>query len=168
MKSANSGILTYVNGAWVEYNKYTDNTVANEAKDLANEAKDQADSAKNTADSANQEVKNSVKNMVTEYYVSTSATELIGGTWSEAKPNWNSTNYIWSRQRIEYVDPNKAKTYTKEACITGNPGKQGETGKQGAGILSVTTTYQAHSNGEIAPTGTWLPTIPTVEDGKYL
>ena len=80
MKSANSGILTYVNGAWVEYNKYTDNTVANEAKDLANEAKDQADSAKNVADSANQEVKNSVKNMVTEYYVSTSATELIGGT----------------------------------------------------------------------------------------
>lgn len=168
MKSANSGILTYVNGAWVEYNKYTDNTIANEAKDLANEAKDQADSAKNIADSANQEVKNSVKNMVTEYYVSTSATELIGGAWSEAQPNWNSTNYIWSRQRIEYVDPNKAKTYTKEACITGNPGKQGEIGKTGAGIVSVMVTYQSHNNGEIAPTGEWLETIPTVEDGKYL
>ena len=161
LKSKNDGILTYVNGKWEVYNKYTDDSTANEAKDIANNAKDQADAA-------SKEVKNSVKNMVTEYYVSTSATELIGGTWSEAKPNWNSTNYIWSRQRIEYMDPDKDVTYTKEACITGNPGKQGEIGKTGAGIVSVVITYQSHSNGETEPTGQWLETIPPVEDGKYL
>ena len=31
IKSKNDGILTYVNGKWEEYNKYTDNTVANQA-----------------------------------------------------------------------------------------------------------------------------------------
>ena len=161
LKSKDDDILTYVNGKWEVYNKYTDDSTANEAKDIANNAKDQADAA-------SQEVKNSVKNMVTEYYVSTSADELVGGEWSEAKPDWNSTNYIWSRQRIEYMDATKPVAYGTAACITGHPGQKGDTGKQGAGITSVTITYQAHDNGETAPTGEWLETIPTVEDGKYL
>lgn len=38
LKSANDDILTYVNGNWVKYNKYTDNTRANEAYDRASAA----------------------------------------------------------------------------------------------------------------------------------
>lgn len=38
LKSANDDILTYVNGNWVKYNKYTDNTRANEAYDRASTA----------------------------------------------------------------------------------------------------------------------------------
>lgn len=42
-KGANEPILTYVNNSWVEYNKYTDNTRAEEAYDKAEEASKTAD-----------------------------------------------------------------------------------------------------------------------------
>ena len=38
----------------------------------------------------------------------------------------------------------------------------------GVGILSTEITYQLHTNGTTAPTGTWLSTPPTPEQGKYL
>ena len=41
---------------------------------------------------------------VTEYYLSTSSTELTGGTWSEQMPEWESGKYIWKRNRITWSD----------------------------------------------------------------
>ena len=41
---------------------------------------------------------------VTEYYLSTSSTELAGGTWSEQMPEWESGKYIWKRNRITWSD----------------------------------------------------------------
>lgn len=37
-KGANEPILTYVNNSWVEYNKYTDDSIAKEAQTVANDA----------------------------------------------------------------------------------------------------------------------------------
>lgn len=153
MKSADSGILTYVNGAWIEYNKYTDDT-------LAQSAKDAADTAKDTADTAHQEVQNTVNKVDIEYYLSTSATELIGGSWSTTAPEWVDGKYIWSRQKMYYVDSKKEPIYGRPACITGGKGATGATGK---------TTYFHIKYAPVAnPTNAQLTDTPSEYIGTYV
>lgn len=53
---------------------------------------------------------------VTEYYLSTSSTELTGGTWSEQMPEWESGKYIWKRNRITWSDGSV--TYTDPVLDT--------------------------------------------------
>lgn len=65
MKSENDGILTYVNGAWITYNKYTDDKTAEEAKALANSA---------------------VGSVNVQYYLSNKTTALEGGEWKDTAP----------------------------------------------------------------------------------
>lgn len=62
----------------------------------------------------------SVTSLKTEYYASTSATELENGTWSENRPEWTNSNYIWSRTKTT----TKAGiiTYSSPSCIQGNSG----------------------------------------------
>lgn len=167
MKSANDAILTYVDGQWVEYNNYTDDTAANEAKDLANEANSTANTAKETADSASQtatnahnEVQKTVKQVDVEYYVSTAEDKLEGGEWKTDEPTWVAGTFIWSRQKMTLVDGTVE--YSNPARITG---AQGEVGN---GIKSTEVTYQASENGTTAPTGEWLEDIPEVNEGFYL
>lgn len=160
MKSADSGILTYVNGAWVEYNKYTDDTLAQNAKDTADAAKSTADSANTTANTAHQEVQNTVNKVDVEYYLSTSATELKGGSWSTTAPAWVDGKYIWSRQKMSYVDSTKEATYGKPACITGGKGATGATGK---------TTYFHIKYAPVAnPTDAQLTDTPNAYIGTYV
>ena len=99
MKSAKDGILTYVEDAWIEYNKYTE--LANNAQGLAEEAKgeseqalEDAKKALNDAIAAHNEVQNSVNQIDIEYYLSTSATKLEGGEWSTTAPAWVDGKYI--------------------------------------------------------------------------
>lgn len=40
-----------------------------------------------------------------EYYLSTSKTELKGGTWSTTPVKWTKGRYIWTRSKIEYTNP---------------------------------------------------------------
>lgn len=51
-----------------------------------------------------------ISNIVEEYYLSTSSTEVTGGSWSETCPEWVSGSYIWTRSRIEWTD--QTVTYT--------------------------------------------------------
>lgn len=53
---------------------------------------------------------------VTEYYLSTSSTELTGGTWSEQMPEWESGKYIWKRNKITWSD--RTVTYTDPVLDT--------------------------------------------------
>lgn len=69
---------------------------------------------------------------VNEYYPSTSATELTGGSWSENTPTWTQGKYIWLR--IKTTNGKGKIDYSKPVCITGNTGAQGakgDTGEQG-------------------------------------
>ena len=69
---------------------------------------------------------------VNEYYPSTSATELTGGSWSENTPTWTQGRYIWLR--IKTTNGKGKIDYSKPVCITGNTGAQGakgDTGEQG-------------------------------------
>lgn len=48
--------------------------------------------------------------------------------------------------------------------------KTGATGQNGTSVTisSTEVKYQAHSSGTAAPTGTWLDTVPTVNNGQFL
>lgn len=54
--------------------------------------------------------------------------------------------------------------------IQGPQGVQGEKGKDGTSvkITSKSVTYQTSTSGTTAPTGTWVTTVPTVNNGQYL
>lgn len=104
-----------------------------------------------------------VTSIVEQYYKSTSATSLSGGSWSTTYPGWESGKYIWTRSVITYTD--KTTTTTAAVCVTGTKGDTGATGK---GVKSSAVTYQASTSGTTIPTGTWSSTIPSVAAGSYL
>lgn len=83
-----------------------------------------------------------IVNIVEQYYKSTSATSLTGGSWQDTPPTWESGRYIWTRSKITYTDGTTA--YTDPVNTTG---ATGATGPQG-------------------PTGPTGPQGPAGEDGK--
>ena len=58
----------------------------------------------------------SVTSTEVEYYLSTSETELSGGTWQPAAPTITDGTYLWSRTKITYSDGQTA--YTGAYCIS--------------------------------------------------
>lgn len=72
----------------------------------------------------------SIKTVVVEYYLSTSATSLSGGSWSTTAPTWINGKYMWSRTVI--TDGNGNKTYSPSengVCIAGAKGDDGKDGQ---------------------------------------
>ena len=62
----------------------------------------------------------SIVNVIPEYYLSTSSSELQGGSWSETKPQVTANKYIWTRQKN--ILSNSTTTYSTAICditITG-------------------------------------------------
>lgn len=67
-----------------------------------------------------------ISSIVEEYYQSTSATTLSGGSWSTIPPTWIDGKYIWTRSVITYTDSTVKRT--EGICATG---QKGDTGPQG-------------------------------------
>lgn len=70
-----------------------------------------------------------VKSIVEQYYKSTSATAMSGGSWSTTYPGWENSKYIWTRSVITYTD-NTTST-TTAVCVTGSKGDKGDKGATG-------------------------------------
>lgn len=68
-----------------------------------------------------------VSSIIEQYYKSTSATALSGGSWGTTYPGWESGKYIWTRSVITYTD--KTTTTTTAVCVTGTKGSTGNDGK---------------------------------------
>lgn len=92
------------------------------------------------------------------YQASTSGTTIPKGTWAKSIPSVAAGSYLWTRTIITYTD----KTSTTSYAV----GKMGNTGATGKGIKATSITYQAHSNGTTAPTGTWTDLVPTTSAEK--
>ena len=131
-----------------------------------------------------------VKSIVEQYYKSTSATSLSGGSWSATYPGWENGKYIWTRSIITYTDDTT--TTTIAVCVTGQKGDTGATGAKGdkgdtgatgptgpkgdkgdkgeagVGIKSITEYYAVSSSNSTAPTS-WSTSVPTMTTtNKYL
>ena len=61
----------------------------------------------------------SVSKVTTQYYLSTSKTSVTGGSWGTALPAWKKNTYIWTRLKIDYVNPTKTE-YTEAVLDTVN------------------------------------------------
>lgn len=91
-----------------------------------------------------------VKSIVEEYYLSTSATSLLNGSWSTVRPTWQSGRYIWTRSVITYT--NGTSTTTAAICVSGDKGDKGDKGSKGdspvlvfRGAYSSNKTYYGNS-----------------------
>ena len=71
-----------------------------------------------------------VSSIVEQYYKSTSATALSGGSWGTTYPGWENGKYIWTRSVITYTD-NTSST-TTAVCVTGTKGDKGDKGATGS------------------------------------
>lgn len=81
------------------------------------------DTAMSDASTAVEKVDNSILSMITEYYPSTSPTELTGGSWQTDSPTWEEGIYIWTR--VKATTQGGKETYSEAVCITGNTGSDG-------------------------------------------
>lgn len=105
----------------------------------------------------------SVSSVVVQYYQSTSATELIGGSWSTDRPIWVDGKYIWSKQITTLS--NGSSSETNPVCITGGTGSTGATGR---GIESITTEYYLSTSKTTQVGGEWSETQPQWSSGHYV
>ena len=56
-----------------------------------------------------------ITSVITQYYVSSSDTELLDGEWIETQPEWEDGQYIWTRSKIIYNNPTSTE-YTTAVC----------------------------------------------------
>lgn len=73
-----------------------------------------------------------IQTIITEYYLSESRTELIGGSWTKTPPTATANKYIWTKNIYTYTDGRTEES--KPVSISGDngsPGPQGDTGPQG-------------------------------------
>lgn len=119
-----------------------------------------------------------------EYYLSTSATSLSGGSWSTTAPTWVNGKYMWSRTVT--TDGAGNKTYSPNqngVCIAGaqgatgvkgDKGDKGETGATGGtgatgnGVKSIVEQYYKSTSATSLSGGSWSTTYPGWENGKYI
>ena len=77
---------------------------------------EKGDPGKNGTDGKDGAAGVSVTNTDVEYYLSTSETELSGGTWQSTAPTITDGTYLWSRTKITYSNGQTA--YTGAYCIS--------------------------------------------------
>lgn len=113
----------------------------------------------------------SVTGVTTEYYASTSATELKGGSWSEARPAWTESNYIWSRTKT--TTKAGIVTYSSPSCIQGNSGTNGKDGisptvaiSKTDGSTTITITDKNGTHSQVVKDGVNGTPGATGADGK--
>lgn len=102
----------------------------------------------------------SLTGAVTEYYLSTSKTQLAGGSWSQTAPEWTEGKYMWSRTRTTRADGGTS--YSSPTCIAG------ATGATGTGVSSITEEYYLSTSKTAQTGGSWTTMPPTWSSGKYI
>lgn len=164
----------YVNGIDGKYIKIQDEKLSEYVEKISQTATD----AKKKAESATNTANKTVAAMSVEYYKSTSATELKGGTWQSGAVTATQGYYIWSRTKT--VAQDGTVTYSQAACITGSTGatgakgdtgaagEKGDTGATGKGVKSIVPQYYASTSSTKQEGGSWSATQPAWADGKYI
>lgn len=119
------------------------------------------------------ETGNGISSIIEQYYLSSSATSLLNGSWSNSRPTWKNGWYIWTRSVINYTNGNSITT--EAICVTG-AGEKGETGDDGINgdyfeyryaVNGSRSTPPSLSKTSRNPSG-WSTTVPTVGNLQYL
>ena len=111
-------------------------------------------------------IESKIETVDVEYYLSTSATTLSGGSWSTTAPAWTDGKYMWMRTKI--TDGSGNVTYSPDENGTCIAGATGATGSSGKGIASIVEEYYQSTSATTLSGGSWSTTPPTWVDGKYI
>ena len=111
-------------------------------------------------------IESKIETVDVEYYLSTSATSLSGGSWSTTAPTWTNGKYMWMRTKI--TDGAGNVTYSPDKNVTCITGATGATGSSGKGIASIVEEYYQSTSATTLSGGSWSTTPPTWVDGKYI
>ncbi|MFB5979688.1 hypothetical protein [Lactobacillus delbrueckii] len=117
-----------------EIHEKVDKAMAEKDKAIADMKADiQADVAKINEEIEQTNIKtgNALNFYKEQYYLSTSYTELKGGSWSDTVPTKTPGKYVWSRYVTANVGDPTNQQYSDPVCISGLDGKDGATGPQG-------------------------------------
>lgn len=107
-----------------------------------------------------------VSSTAVTYQVGTSGTTEPTGAWSTSIPATAPGQFLWTRTITTYTDSSTTTAYSVAAH--GTSGADGNDGADGVGISGTTVTYQKHTSGTTAPTGTWTTAIPSTVAGEFL
>lgn len=107
-------------------------------------------------------IENAVSSFRTEYYLSSSNTELIGGSWSTNIPPWSNGKYYWQRTVTTFTDPTKQPEISKPVCITGAAGHDGK------GVVSIVPEYAISQSSTESPVSGWTDKPKKWMFGYYL
>lgn len=109
---------------------------------------------------------NGIASVTEQYYHSTSATSLSGGSWGTTAPSWVDKKYVWSRSIITYT--NGDTVTTNAVCITGGKGDKGDKGDTGNGVEKIDSKYAVSSSKTTAP-NSWSAVAPEMNsENQYL
>lgn len=117
------------------------------------------------------ETGNGISSIIEQYYLSSSATSLLNGSWSNSRPTWKNGWYIWTRSVINYTNGNSITT--EAICVTGEKGETGDDGINGDyfeyryAVNGSRSTPPSLSKTSRNPSG-WSTTVPTVGNLQYL
>lgn len=117
------------------------------------------------------ETGNGISSIIEQYYLSSSATSLLNGSWSNSRPTWKNGWYIWTRSVINYTNGNSITT--EAICVTGEKGETGDDGINGDyfeyryAVNGSRSTPPLLSKTSRNPSG-WSTTVPTVGNLQYL
>lgn len=117
------------------------------------------------------ETGNGISSIIEQYYLSSSATSLLNGSWSNSRPTWKNGWYIWTRSVINYTNGNSITT--EAICVTGEKGETGDDGINGDyfeyryAVNGSRSTPPSLSKKIRNPSG-WSTTVPTVGNLQYL
>ncbi len=112
------------------------------------------------------DIKKTIVSVDVEYYLSTSATSTVGGSWSTLPPPWVNGKYMWSRTVTTYntgdveYSPNQ-----NGVCIAGATGSTGNAGK---GVVSIVEEYYKSTSSSSLAGGSWSGVYPGWENDTYV
>lgn len=132
-------------------------------------------------DEANQKIaaaeaiaKAAIQAVDVEYALGESQTTPPESGWSTTAPEWREGMYMWQRtvtytsEGTSYSDPTCIQGAAGRDGVDGKDGENGKDGTSGRGIASTEVKYQSSQSNTTVPTGDWLTTIPSVQEGWYL
>ena len=105
-----------------------------------------------------------IKTIQEQYYLSTSQTTLMGGSWSTTAPKWETGKYIWTKTVFTYT--NDMVEETDPICVTGRDGSDGLNG--GVSVSNVDVFYYQSNSATSLTGGNWSTEAPSWVNGKYI
>lgn len=105
-----------------------------------------------------------IKTIQEQYYLSTSQTSLMGGSWQTTAPKWETGKFIWTKTVFTYT--NDMVEETTPICVTGRDGADGMNG--GVSVSNVDVFYYQSNSATSLVGGSWSTEAPTWVNGKYI